>query len=40
MSFQKAADLLRLAEMATARYSGVNLTDIEETFSVDRRTAQ
>lgn len=40
MSFQKAADLLRLAEMATARYAGVNLTDIEETFSVDRRTAQ
>ena len=40
MSFQKAADLLRLAEMATARYAGVSLTDIEEDFSVDRRTAQ
>lgn len=40
MSFQKAADLLRLAEMATSRYAGVSLTDIEEAFSVDRRTAQ
>jgi len=40
MSFQKAADLLRLAELATARYQGVSLTDIEEEFSVDRRTAQ
>lgn len=40
MSFQKAADLLRLAEMATARYSGVSLTDIEAEFGVDRRTAQ
>ena len=40
MSFQKAADLLRLAELATARYAGVSLTDIEQEFSVDRRTAQ
>lgn len=40
MSFQKAADLLRLAEMATSRYNGVSLTDIEEAFGVDRRTAQ
>ncbi len=40
MSFQKAADLLRLAEMATARYAGVSLTEIEESFGVDRRTAQ
>lgn len=40
VSFQKASDLLRLAEMATARYSGVSLGDIEETFAVDRRTAQ
>lgn len=40
MSFQKAADLLRLAEMATSRYGGVNLTDIEDAFGVDRRTAQ
>lgn len=40
MSFTKAFDLLRLAEMATARYSGVGLSDIEEEFGVDRRTAQ
>ncbi len=40
MSFQKATDLLRLAEIATSRYQGVTLSDIEETFSVDRRTAQ
>lgn len=40
MSFQKAADLLRLAEMATARHGGVALTDIEDTFAIDRRTAQ
>lgn len=40
MSFQKAADLLRLAEMAVARYGGVSLSEIEETFDVDRRTAQ
>ena len=40
MSFQKATDLLRLAEMAASRHGGVGLTEIEETFSVDRRTAQ
>jgi predicted DNA-binding transcriptional regulator YafY len=40
MSFQKAADLLRLAELATARYQGVSLAEIEEIFGVDRRTAQ
>lgn len=40
MSFQKATDLLRLAEMASSRYMGVSLTDIEEEFQVDRRTAQ
>ena len=40
MSFQKAADLLRLAELATARYLGVSLTEIEAEFGVDRRTAQ
>ncbi len=38
MSFQKAADLLRLAEMATSRHLGVSLTDIEGEFRVDRRT--
>ena len=40
MSFTKAADLLRLAEMAASRYSGVSLTEIEGEFGVDRRTAQ
>ena len=40
MSFAKATDLLRLAEMATARYGGVGLADIEAEFGVDRRTAQ
>lgn len=40
MSFQKAADLLRLAEMATSRFGGISLTEIEEAFSIDRRTAQ
>lgn len=40
MSFQKAVELLRLAELATAQYQGVSLKDIEEEFSVDRRTAQ
>jgi len=40
MSFAKASDLLRLAEMATARYGGVGLADIETEFGVDRRTAQ
>ncbi len=40
MSFQKATDLLRLAEMATARYSGVSLADIVSECAVDHRTAQ
>lgn len=40
MSFQKAADLLRLAELAASRYLGVSLTEIEDTFGIDRRTAQ
>lgn len=40
LSFQKAADLLRLAEMATARHMGVSLSEIEAEFAIDRRTAQ
>jgi hypothetical protein len=40
ISFQEAADLLRLAEMATGRHLGVGLADIESEFTVDRRTAQ
>lgn len=40
MSFAKAQDLLRLAEMAAARHSGISLAEIAETFGVDHRTAQ
>ncbi|MDT8854693.1 WYL domain-containing protein [Paracoccaceae bacterium Fryx2] len=40
MSFAKASDLLRLAEMAASRHMGVGLQDIEDMFRVDRRTAQ
>ncbi len=40
MSYFKAVDLLRLAELASARHRGVGFTEIEETFNVDRRTAQ
>ncbi|WP_248298249.1 YafY family protein [Tabrizicola sp. YIM 78059] len=40
MSFAKALDLLRLAEMAAARHMGVSLSEIEAEFGVDRRTAQ
>lgn len=40
MSFQKAADLLRLAEMAAARHMGIGLQDIADIFDCDHRTAQ
>ncbi len=40
MSYRKAVDLLRLAEIAAVRHLGVGLAEIEETFEVDRRTAQ
>lgn len=40
MSFAKAADLLRLADMATARFDGVALRDVVEEFGCDHRTAQ
>ncbi|MBY6200541.1 WYL domain-containing protein [Maritalea mobilis] len=40
MSFTKAADLLRLADMATARFEGVSLQEIAEEFGCDHRTAQ
>ncbi|MCE6953109.1 WYL domain-containing protein [Cereibacter sphaeroides] len=40
MSFAKATDLLRLAEMAASRHFGVGLQEIEAEFEVDRRTAQ
>jgi predicted DNA-binding transcriptional regulator YafY len=40
MSFAKASDLLRLAEIAAARHLGVSLLDIVEEFGCDYRTAQ
>ena len=40
MSFAKARDLYRLAEMAKARYRGVSLRDIMEEFAVNERTAR
>ncbi len=40
MSFANAIALLRLAEMAGARHGGVTLSEIEEVFEVNRRTAQ
>lgn len=39
-SYAKAADLLRLAEIAAARHLGVGLLEIEAEFGCDRRTAQ
>lgn len=39
MSYAKASDLLRLAQMATGRV-GVTLSEIQEAFECDRRTAQ
>lgn len=40
MSFAKAQDLLRLAQMAAARRGGVSLEDICTEFGVSHRTAQ
>ena len=40
MSYAKAADLLRLAEMAMSRFDGVALQDVTEAFGCDHRTAQ
>ena len=40
MSLAKARDLMRLAEMAAARHSGVSLAEIAEAFDADHRTAQ
>ena len=40
MSFEKARDILRLADMAMSRHTDVSLRDIEEEYSVARRTAQ
>jgi predicted DNA-binding transcriptional regulator YafY len=40
MSFAKAVDLMQLATTIAARRSGVTIRDVEEQFSVVRRTAQ
>lgn len=40
MSFSKAQDLIRLAQMAAARRAGVSLEDICDEFGVSHRTAQ
>ena len=40
MSFHKAQDLLKLAELAASRHSGISLPDIADEFGVNMRTAQ
>lgn len=40
MSFTKAQDLVRLAQMAAGRHLGVTLDDIADEFNVAHRTAQ
>jgi len=40
MSYSKASDLLRVADMAMASFEGVSLYDISHEFGCDHRTAQ
>lgn len=40
MSFVKAEQLIDLATMAAARHTGITLDDVEDRFSVSKRTAQ
>ena len=40
MSFHKAQDLLKLAQMAASRHRGISLLEISEEFGVNTRTAQ
>lgn len=40
MAFEKALDLMRLAEMAAARHKGVCLVEVSAEFGVNLRTAQ
>ncbi|WP_101068021.1 helix-turn-helix transcriptional regulator [Roseovarius salinarum] len=40
MSYSKASDLLRVADMAMANFEGVSLHDVREAFACDHRTAQ
>lgn len=40
MSYAKASDLLRVADMATSRFGGIALQDITQEFGCEHRTAQ
>lgn len=40
MTFSKAADLLRVADMATSSFDGILLQDVTREFDCDHRTAQ
>ena len=40
MSFSKAQDLIRLAQLAAARRQGISLDEIAEEFDISHRTAQ
>ena len=40
VSYAKAADLMRVAEMAMSRFDGIALQDLTEEFGCDHRTAQ
>ena len=40
MSFHKAQELLKLAQLAASRHRGVSLPDISQEFGVNQRTAQ
>lgn len=40
MSYSKAADLLRIADMAMASFEGISLQDVTREFKCDHRTAQ
>lgn len=40
MSFHKAQELLKLAQMAASRHRGISLPEISEEFGVNTRTAQ
>lgn len=40
ISYSNAIELLRLADLATARYRGVTLSEVSEEFDVHERTAQ
>lgn len=40
MSFHKAQDLLKLAQLAASRHRGISLPEISEEFGVNTRTAQ